>query len=113
MKKLMVTLAALLIASGAAQAQSAGWSLAYGSGNKTCAQWTASKKADGALHQTRIQWINGYLTAYSRWEARDRAMNENDPYIAMPFVDAFCRDNPTKIVTEAAEQLIYTVYGVD
>ena len=81
----------------------------FGSGNISCGQWTESKEADGPLHNTREQWVLGYLSAYSRWVDRSDVVKTNDGYGATVWIDNFCRDNPFKYMNEAAEQLIYAL----
>ena len=82
MAALMV--AALLIGSGTAWADYT----MFGYGTKSCGSWTAEKEKDGVDRMLFHSWVDGYVTAYSRWvEAGSGPVQESDMEGAWAWID--------------------------
>jgi len=105
------TVAALVIAvfliSGPAWAQ---YYVSRGLGAASCGKWTSAVALENYTYVAMVQWLNGYLTAYSAWvEGESGPVSKLDTEGLKAWVDNYCRDNPLKSVSTAASKLISTI----
>ena len=101
--------AALLLAVFLISGTAAGFQYyAFGSGLDSCGSWTAAKEAESYKKQAIFRsWIEGYMTAYSRWVERGSGpVGATLSPGAWAWVDNYCQDNPLESVGDAAEQMI-------
>ena len=99
-------LLAVLLISGTAWAQYT----AFGAGRESCGRWTAEQYATRGERDQFLDWLGGYLTAYSQWmEVGSGPVSDSDHFGAIAWIDNYCQEKPLKNVTFGAERLIYAI----
>ena len=83
-------------------------------GNESCGVWLSAKEDNLAAKSKRVTlyaWIGGYLTAYSLWQERGSGPVSEAAGLAGAFtwIDNYCRENPLKLVDDAALRLIFAL----
>ncbi len=79
--------------------------LIRGVGADSCGQWQEMKQSD-ALRSGEVQWLLGYVSAYSRFQLHgDIANVATDNKVLVDYVDKYCATNPLNSVEDAAREL--------
>ena len=105
----LACLCAILPATASA-ADSDGQFATKGVGVLSCRQFVDERSNDGELRQHFRSWLNGYLTAVNRYEAKtyDAAPWASGEVIAT-IVESHCRESPDESYAQAVQRLILSL----
>jgi hypothetical protein len=76
-----------------------------GTGTRSCGDWAADHRTDGAVAVAEEAWLAGYLSAYNVYNV-DYDLNLPDQGARNAWVSNFCRNHPLEGIYQAADQLI-------
>jgi len=104
-------LLAVFLISGTAWAQRERMVLVLAPGQLSCGAWSEAKEngEDTLKRQLFLTWVNGYLTAYSRWgdEGFGVVSSLPDAIGAHSWIDLYCQTDPTEAVADVVQRLIF------
>lgn len=77
--------------------------IVYGSGGKSCGTWTNDKESDEVSHRWNTMWLLGFVSG-SGWVEGETY--EADSSGMLGWVDNYCKENPLKEISDAAQNLV-------
>jgi hypothetical protein len=74
----------------------------YGQGSLSCQEWLNRRKSETWYEMG--EWMLGFISAVAYYDIQ--ALKEKNPQDFLPWMDAYCRENPQHELADGVQKLV-------